>query len=62
MFGGTLLHNFFHGIVLFSAFSVDLYFGLATTLAVLLHAIPQNLVNYIMNHNSKKYVYIAAFG
>jgi len=62
MFGGTLLHNFFHGIVLFSAFSVNLYFGLATTLAVGLHAIPQNLVNYIMNHNAKKYVYIASFG
>ncbi len=26
MFAGTLLHNIFHGIVLFSAFSVDLSF------------------------------------
>ncbi len=61
MFGWTFLHNSFHWIVLFSAFAVNFHFWLATTLAVLLHSIPQNIVNYIMNHNKMKYVYIAAF-
>jgi zinc transporter ZupT len=27
-----------------------------------LHSIPQNIVNYIMNHNNIKYSYFAAFG
>ncbi|MDD3645836.1 MAG: hypothetical protein PHH06_00345 [Candidatus Gracilibacteria bacterium] len=62
MFGGTLLHNAFHGVVLFSAFSISFTFGVATTLAILLHSIPQNIVNYIMNHNNTKYAYFAAFG
>jgi zinc and cadmium transporter len=58
----TLLHNVFHGIVLFSAFSVDFHFWIAMTFTVLLHAIPQNIANYIMNHNDIKYSYFAAFG
>lgn len=62
MFGGTVLHNAFHGIVLFSAFAVDTHFWIATTIAILLHSIPQNIVNYIMNHNNIKYSYFAAFG
>ena len=60
MFGSTILHNSFHGIVLFSAFSVNLHFWIAITIAVLLHSIPQNIVNYIMNHNNPKYAYFAA--
>ncbi|MFK7780152.1 MAG: hypothetical protein QM490_03305 [Candidatus Gracilibacteria bacterium] len=62
MLGGTILHNAFHGIILFSAFSVDFNFGLATSLAILLHSIPQNIVNYIMNQHNIKYAYLAAFG
>ncbi len=62
MFWWTLMHNAFHGIVLFAAFSVDFHFWVATTFAVLLHSIPQNIVNYIMNHNNIKYAYFAAFG
>ena len=61
MFGWTFLHNVFHGIVLFWAFAVDINFWIATTLAILLHSIPQNIVNYIMNHNNIKYAYFAAF-
>ena len=61
MFGGTFLHNVFHGIVLFSAFAIDIHFWIATTVAVLLHSIPQNVVNYVMNHNNPRYAYIAAF-
>jgi len=61
MFGWTLMHNTFHWIVLFSAFAVDINFWIATTIALLLHAIPQNIVNYIMNHNNIKYAYIASF-
>ena len=60
MFGSTILHNSFHGIVLFSAFSVNIHFWIATTIAVLLHSIPQNIVNYIMNKNNIKYAYFAA--
>ena len=60
MFLGTFLHNILHWVVLFSAFSINTEFGIATTLAVLLHSIPQNTANYIMNHNKEKYVIIAA--
>ncbi len=60
MFGSTIMHNSFHGIVLFSAFSVNLHFWVVTTIAVLLHSIPQNIVNYIMNKNNIKYAYFAA--
>jgi zinc and cadmium transporter len=58
---GTIAHNFLHGVVLFSAFALDFHFGLATTFAIFLHSIPQNVANYIMNHNSSKFAYIAAF-
>ncbi len=59
---GTFFHNVVHGVVLFSAFSIDSSFGISTTLAVLTHAIPQNVANLLMNHKDVKYVYIAAFG
>lgn len=58
----TLLHNAFHWIILFSAFAVDFYFWVTTTVAILLHSIPQNVVNYVMNHNNFKIVLFAAFG
>lgn len=59
---GTFFDNAIHGLVLFSAFSIDIHFGIVTTLAILLHAIPQNIANLLMNHKDTKYVYIAAFG
>ncbi len=62
MFSGTLLHNSFHWIILFSSFSVSFHFWIVTTIALLLHSIPQNIANYIMNHNNYKYNIIAAFG
>ena len=62
MFWWTMLHNAFHWVVLFSAFSIDMTFWIATTLALLLHSIPQNIVNYIMNHHNISYAYFAAFG
>ncbi|MDD2907017.1 MAG: hypothetical protein PHH98_00090 [Candidatus Gracilibacteria bacterium] len=62
MFFGTILHNFIHGIVLFSAFSINLEIGIATTVAILLHSIPQNISNYFMNHKDEKNSYIASFG
>lgn len=61
MFGSTLLHNAFHWVVLFWAFWVNTTFWVTTTVAILLHSIPQNIVNYIMNHNKDKYSYVAAF-
>jgi len=60
MFWWTMLHNSFHWVVLFSAFSVNIHFWIATTIAILLHSIPQNVVNYIMNHNNIKFSYFAA--
>ena len=59
---GTFFHNAIHGVVLFSAFTIDIHFGIATTFAILLHSVPQNIANLIMNHNNTKYVYIAALG
>ncbi len=60
MFWATMLHNSFHWVVLFWAFSINFYFWVATTFWLLLHAIPQNISNYIMNHNNIKYSYFAA--
>jgi zinc and cadmium transporter len=60
MFWATMLHNSFHWVVLFTAFSVNTNFWIATTIALLLHAIPQNIANYIMNHNNIKFAYFAA--
>jgi len=62
MFAWTLIHNSFHWVILFSAFSINFHFWIVTTLAIFLHAIPQNIANYIMNHNNLKYNIIAAFG
>lgn len=59
---GTLLHNSLHGVLLFSAFSVSVEFGISLSLAILLHSIPQNAANYIMNHKKIKSVLIAAAG
>jgi len=61
MFTGTFLHNVLHWVILFSAFSINIQFGIATTLAVFLHAIPQNIANLLMNHKDIRYAYIAAF-
>lgn len=62
MFTGTFIHNALHGVVLFSAFSIDIHFWIATTFAILLHAIPQNIANLLMNHRDVRFAYIAAFG
>ncbi|MCK9467522.1 MAG: hypothetical protein M0P94_04315 [Candidatus Absconditabacterales bacterium] len=62
IFAGTFLHNIMHGVVLFSAFAISTEFGIATTIAVLLHSIPQNTANYIMNHKKESFVIIAALG
>ncbi len=58
---GTFIHNFLHGVILFSAFAVSIPVGFATTIAVLLHAIPQNIANLLMNHKNPIFAYIAAF-
>jgi len=56
----TLVHNMFHGIILFSAFSVSFDFGISMTLAIMLHSIPQNIANYMMNHKKAQFVLMAA--
>jgi len=62
MFLWTFLHNAIHWLVLFSAFSIDLYFWLVTTFAIFLHSIPQNVANLIMNKHNAKISYVAAVG
>jgi zinc and cadmium transporter len=61
MFTGTFLHNFIHGVEIFVAFSISPVFGMTTTLAILMHAIPQNIANYIMSHKNTLYIFLAAF-
>ncbi|MHB1260425.1 MAG: ZIP family metal transporter [Thermoplasmatota archaeon] len=43
---GDAVHNFLDGAVLAAAFTVDLKLGLATTVAVVLHEIPQELGDF----------------
>ena len=62
LFAWTFAHNVIHGVVLYSAFYIDIYFGITMTLAVLLHAIPQNIANFLMNHKDMRFVYVAAAG
>lgn len=62
MFTGTFLHNFIHWVEIFAAFSVNAAFWFTATLAILLHAIPQNIANYIMSNKNKLYIFLAAFG
>ena len=40
---GDTVHNFIDGIIIFGAYNVSFEFGLATTLAVALHEIPQEI-------------------
>jgi len=61
MFWWTILHNAFHWVILYTAFLVNFNFWVATTFAILLHGIPQNIANYIMNHNKMIYSVAAAF-
>jgi zinc transporter ZupT len=61
MFVWTLIHNIFHWIELFILFSIDVNYWIFTTFAIFLHAVPQNIANYIMNHKNIKYSYIASF-
>jgi zinc and cadmium transporter len=44
--GGDFLHNFIDGIVLALAFLADTRIGIATTIAVILHEIPQEVSDF----------------
>ncbi len=49
---GDSLHNFFDGIVVAASFQVSISLGIATSLAVLLHEIPQEIGDFaIMLHH-----------
>jgi len=49
---GDSLHNFFDGIVIAASFQVSLSLGIATSLAVFLHEIPQEIGDFaIMLHH-----------
>ncbi len=60
MFIWTLLHNMLHWIILFSAFWVNNKLWRTMTFAILLHSIPQNISNLIMNHEKFKHVLLAS--
>lgn len=61
MFLWTFLHNSIHWIVLFGAFSINVEIWIVTTIAILLHSIPQNISNYIMTDAKSKYYIITSF-
>ena len=58
---GTLFHNMIHWVVIISAFQVSVEFWIGISIAILLHSIPQNLSNYIMNMDNIKVVFMAIF-
>lgn len=60
MFNATLIHNMFHWIVLFAAFTSSFNLWVITTIAILLHSIPQNVANYFLSMKKEKLVFIAA--
>ncbi len=62
MFFGTLIHNMFHGIVIYSSFAISLNSGIILTLGILFHALPQNIANFIMNKEKINSVLVAAGG
>ena len=43
---GDVVHNFIDGLVVAGAFIIDLHLGIVTTLAVILHEIPQELGDF----------------
>jgi len=43
---GDGIHNFIDGIIIGASFTVDIKFGLVTTLAIILHEIPQELGDF----------------
>jgi ZIP family zinc transporter len=59
---GTFIHNFLHGIVIYTGFLTNYVFGWLLTISIFLHSIPQNIANYLMNHKDLKGVLVAALG
>ena len=57
----TLLHNIFHGIVIFSWFTISTNSWIILTIWILLHSIPENLVNFVMNNKRIKNVILSSF-
>jgi len=59
MFTWTFFHNFFHWVILVSWFAASLEAWIALTIAIALHALPQNISNFIMNHKNWNFVILA---
>src|SRR3989339_1954426 len=43
---GDAVHNFIDGLVIAASYSVSIHLGIATTLAVILHEIPQEIGDF----------------
>lgn len=62
LFAGTFLHNFFHGVILYIAFLSSVESGVALSLAIFLHSVPQNFAHALLWKDEKLYPYLAVFG
>jgi zinc and cadmium transporter len=52
---GDGVHNFIDGLILAAAYSVDVHIGIATTIAVALHEIPQEISDFgVLLHSGLK--------
>jgi zinc and cadmium transporter len=60
MLASTFAHNMFHGIVLYASFAQDIHIWIITTVAVLIHSIPQNIATYLIAHGKKKIAFVWA--
>jgi zinc and cadmium transporter len=50
---GDSAHNFIDGVIIASTYAVDIRLGIATTIAVLLHEIPQEIGDFGVLLNAK---------
>lgn len=60
MFLWTFLHNFLHWLELVSSFAISINAWILLTFVIIMHSLPQNIANYIIQKD-KKPILIASF-